>query len=181
MRAVGALLRGALGALATMVAGVLAPVAARAQVSSVIAVDAEISTTLLSIANPQQLQFGTVIPGTPLTLNPVTAATVGKFVVHGNRNAELSVTFVLPASLVVGPYLMPISFGATSACWRTRDQQALCTPYDPHTALVQRIRNTPAPNNTLVVWIGGTVSPTPTQHPGFYAATITLAAVYTGN
>lgn len=165
---------------ALALAGEALPGALAAQ-SSVILVDAEISSTLLSVANPQDLRFGSVVPGTPTTLNPRTAATVGAFVIHGNRNAEVALSMVLPAALAVGPYTMPITFGTQDGCWRVSAQQNACTRYDPTTPLVQRIRNSNAPNNTLFIWLGGTVSPAAGQHPGFYSATIAVSVVYTGN
>jgi hypothetical protein len=174
-------LRGALRAAAAA-AAVLSSAAlqARAQTASLVA-DVEISTTILSIVNPQDLRFGAQVPGTPMTVDARTSANAGALVIHGNRNAEISITWTLPAALVVGPYAMPVSFGPTSGCWRNRTGQAGCTRYDPRTTLIRRIRNARSPNNTFFVWLGGTVSPTPTQHPGMYRAPVTLSVVYTGN
>jgi len=163
-------------ALLAGAAGVL-----RAQSAS-IATTADISTTALSIVALSQLPFGTVIPGTPVTINPQTSASAAVFEFHGGRNAQFNATFTLPTQLSTGPggWTMPIAFGATSACERDRNQQAQCNTYDPHNALIQRIRNNPTPNDTYFVWLGGTVTPSPTQHPGVYRATVTISAFYTG-
>jgi len=167
------------GAALVVVAGAL-PSGLRAQTAA-IPVDAEISSTLLSIANPQHLRFGAVVPGTPTVLDPRTSTTVGSFEIHGNRNAEVAVSMVLPTQLVVGPYTIPVAFGANAGCWRVRNQQNACALYDPSTLLVQRIRNSAAPNNTLFIWLGGTASPAVGQRAGHYTATITASVVYTGN
>lgn len=164
-----------------VVAAAALPAVARAQASSFVSINAEVSTTLLSIGTTRDLAFGAVVPGTPTTIDSRTSASTGLFVIHGNRNAELAVTMTLPTALVVGPYTMPISFGALDGCYRTMAAQGGCTRYDPNTVLIQRIRNQNAPNNALYIWIGGTASPAAGQHPGRYAATITLSAVYTGN
>jgi hypothetical protein len=172
--------RAALRTAAAMAGLAFAALPARAQSASM-TVDAEISTTLLSIDNPQDVRFGAQVPGTPMTINPRTSGNAGGLVIHGNRNAEIAINWTLPAALVVGPYAMPVSFGPTSGCWRRTAGQAGCTRYDPRTVLIRRIRNANSPNNTFYVWLGGTVSPTPTQHPGMYGAPVTLSVVYTGN
>jgi hypothetical protein len=167
-------------AVAAMAVAAL-PAVARAQASSFVTAGADISSTLLSIGTQRNLVFGVVVPGTPTVIDPRTNANAGMFAIHGNRNAEVAVTFTLPTQLVVGPWTMPITFGPNSGCWRTTSVQGGCTRYDPSTVLVQRIRNQNPPNNQLYVWIGGTASPSPTQHSGIYAGTITLSVVYTGN
>ena len=177
MAAARAPLWAAMAALAILASAALP---ARAQSAS-LPVDAEISTTLLSVDNPQNLRFGAQVPGTPMTINARASANAGALLIHGNRNAEIALSWTLPAALVIGPYVMPVAFGPTSGCWRDKTGQSGCTLYDPRAPLIQRIRNVPSPNNTFYVWLGGTVSPTPTQHPGMYAAPVTLAVVYTGN
>jgi hypothetical protein len=142
---------------------------------------AELDATALSVLNVQDLRFGTVTPGLATNVDPRMSANAGKFEIHGARRAEIAVDLSLPPALTVGPWSMPIGFGANGACYRNRDQQNLCAYFDPSTTLVTNIRNQNFPNNLVVVWIGGTVSPAVAQFPGVYRGTITLTAAYTGN
>ncbi len=169
-------------ALALAVCALAQAGTARAQQTAFITAAAEVSFVNLSALNVADLAFGTVVPGTPVTVNPRTSTAAGKFVLHGARNAQFSATFTLPAVLRagVGGPTMPIAFGATSGCHDNRDRQNQCTLYDPRTPLVQRIRNVVPPNDTYFVWIGGTVTPGAGQAAGVYQGTITVTASYTG-
>ena len=167
-------------ALAVAAATALLPAAARAQ-SAAIGAQAIISTTALSIGQMKDLIFGNVVAGVPVTINSRTNANAGWWEIHGNRNAEIQVTMVLPTQLTTGTWNMPITFSNTSGCWRKQTAQGGCTQYNPNTTLVQRIRNQNPPNNTFNVWIGGTVSPAVGQHTGVYRANINLTVAYTGN
>jgi len=151
-----------------------------AQSASILA-RAEVSDVVLSVLDLQELEFGTVAPGLPTVIAPQTSASAGKFEIRGAKGTEVAVDLNLPAALTVGPWSMPITFGANGACHRNRDQQAQCTYFDPSTTLVTRIRNRNFPENLQIVWIGGTVSPAAAQFPGIYQGTITLTASYTGN
>ena len=153
---------------------------ARAQTAS-LAARAEIDVTALAVLNVRGVDFGTVPPGLATSVDPRTSPQAGKFEIRGTRNAEVSVTLTLPAALTVGAFAMPVGFGATGACYRNRDQQPLCAYFDPSVPLVTRLRNRPFPDNLVVVWVGGTVTPALTQFPGVYRASITLTAAYTGN
>jgi hypothetical protein len=131
------------------------------------------------------LDFGVIFPGIAKTIRP-TDATAAKLIIRGQKNAEMRVTMALPSVLVAGPYSLPISFGTSPTagnmgCYRNQDQQSNCIQYDPRTALVQRIRNNPAPQNTFFIWLGGTVTPGAVQPPGVYKGIVTLTATYTGN
>lgn len=158
----------------------LTPPLLEAQSASLVA-RAEVDPTALSVLDVQGLQFGTVVPGLPTTVDPQTSPSAGKFEIRGAPRAEITVDVSLPSTLTVGPWSMPLSFGGAAACHRNRDQQNLCTYFDPSATLVTNIRNRKFPENLVIIWIGGTVSPTPTQFPGVYRGTITLTAAYTGN
>lgn len=153
---------------------------AHAQAASISAT-ALLDPIALAVGQLRDLSFGNVVPGTPVTINARTNVNAAQFEIQGTRNAEVAVTMTLPALLSTGGWTMPISFGATSGCWRRQAGQNACTLYDPNTVLVARIRNNNPPNNHLWVWIGGTVTPSPTQNTGVYIGTVTLAVVYTGN
>lgn len=168
-------------------AGILACASARAgaayaQQTATMTALADVSNVALAAVNLADLGFGTVLPGTPVTVDPRTSTAAGKFELHGARNAQFSASFTLPAVLQagVGGPTMPIAFGATSGCHDARDRQNQCTLYDPRTPLVQRLRNNVPPNNTYFVWLGGTVTPGATQGAGVYQGTITITASYTG-
>lgn len=142
---------------------------------------AEITDIALTVRDVQDLQFGTVLPGMATTVDPQTSATAGKFEIRGAQRAEITIDLTLPPALTVGPWSMPISFGANSACHRNRDQQSQCTYFDPSTTLTANIRNRVFPENLQIVWVGGTVTPAAAQFPGVYSGTVTLMAAYTGN
>ena len=142
---------------------------------------AELSDVALSVLNLQDLEFGTVVPGVATAVDPQTSVNAGKFEIRGTRRAEIAVDLTLPPALTVGPWSMPVSFGASGACHRNRDQQVQCTYFDPSTTLITNIRNRWFPENLHIVWIGGTVSPTATQFPVLYRGTVALTVAYTGN
>jgi len=143
---------------------------------------ATVSQTALSVVAIANTRFGTVTPGTPVTINPQTSANAGEFEFHGNRNAQINATFTLPTQLTTGTggYTMPITFGANTACRRNTAVQGGCTRFNPATGFTARLRNQNPPNDTYFVWMGGTVSPAAGQHPGVYRGTITVTAAYTG-
>lgn len=159
----------------------LVPAAALAQGARSIGARVTITTTALSIGQMQDLRFGNVVAGVPVTINSRTNTNAGAWVIHGSRNAEVAVTLTLPTQLSTGFWNMPISFSNTAGCWRRAPGQNGCTQYNPATTLVRRIRNRNVPDNTLHVWIGGTVSPAAGQHTGVYLGNITLTVAYTGN
>jgi len=166
------------------VLGAPAGVHAQAATASLVATT-RIDNTAVTVGQLNNLDFGLVVPGTPTTIAPK-AATAGKFVVHGTKNAEVRITFALPGLLQRGAFTMPISFtddpvAGRMGCHRNQDQQQNCTAFTPSAPLLIRIRNNPPPQNTYFVWIGGKVSPALGQAPGLYTGTVTLTAVYTGN
>lgn len=170
--------------LMAVAGALLAPRGALAQAVANITASADVDNTALTVTNVNNLQFGTVVPGTPVTIDPKTSANAAYFVVQGARNAEVSITMTLPSQLTtgVGGHTMPISFSTTAGCYRRQNaNQANCTYFNPNVALVVRINNQTPPNNHINVWIGGTVSPSAAQNGGVYRGTVTLTVIYTGN
>jgi len=143
----------------------------------------EIANDPLVIDPLTVLDFGQLVPGTPTAIQPRTSVTAGKFEIRGVRRAEFTLDFTLPTLLRAGngPYTIPLTFGATSACHGTLNNQNACSFFDPSVTLTTRIRNVAAPNNTHYVWLGGTVTPSPTQFPGVYTAVVIATVQYTGN
>jgi hypothetical protein len=158
------------------------PSATAAQQASINA-SAQVSIIALSIAGTQNLDFGTVASGTPVTIDPRTSVSAGRFQINGFPFAQFQLTFTLPAVLqrFPGPATMPVSFGATSGCGRPTNVQATCGYFNPANPFLGRIRLAFPPNNNYFVWVGATVSPGVAQAPGVYQGAITATVAYTGN
>ena len=169
---------GPLAALAVL--ALLAPRAARAQ-SAQIGVEADISTTALTVAQLRNLDFGNIVPGVAATVDPHSTTASGAFQILGAKNAEIAISFALPSQLTTGFWNLPIAFSTTSGCGKQQQSQTGCTVFNPSAGLIARIRNSNPPNNTFHVWVGGTVSPSAVQHTGMYLGNVTLSVVYTGN
>ena len=170
--------------IAAMVAvGVLVNGAAEGQTNASVLARVTLPAPAPAVVPVQDLDFGNVVPGTPTAVNPRTGSNAGEFEISGTAGAEIAMDFALPAALVVGPSNMPIAFGPGAGCQigSLAFFRFFCGSFDPAATLVRRIPNTGAPYNVIFVWLGGTVSPTPTQAPGIYRGTITLTVAYTGN
>ncbi len=163
-------------------AALAAPRALLAQSAVSLAATATVDNTALTAVTAQALGFKTVIPGTPLTVNPVTqSVSAGMIRIQGAKKATVLISFTLPTQLRAGtgPYTMPISFGTTSACQLpVFPAGSTCTAFNPATTLTTSIPNKNAPSNELDIYIGGTVSPSVTQHGGVYTGTIVLTVTY---
>lgn len=158
---------------------VAAPSAADAQANASVGVRAVLATEPLAIVSTSSLDFGPVLPGVAATVNPRTGLNAGEFAVQGFRRADFTATFTLPTQLAVGPYTMPIVFGAQSGC-QDKDTRGACKFFDPRVPFTGQIANKAPPQNTFFFWLGGTVTPAAGQQPGFYRGTITLQVAYTG-
>ncbi len=162
-------------ALLGIAGGLLGPaVAARAQS---IEASAIVVGGNLTITRERDLDFGDVIRGVPATIAVANAASA-RFLVRGTRGAEISLDFLLPIFLTVGPYTLPIGFGPTSAGHSTLPQSRNAVLFDPRLTHITRLRPS---NGRLYTWLGGTVSPSLTQAPGVYTGAVTLVVSYTGN
>lgn len=141
---------------------------------------ANVVTANIVVTGLTDLDFGPVLGGVATTVLP-TDANAGSFLVTGNPNAFITMTFTLPTVLTntTGPpgTTMPISFGPTSASWlRQQNTPAAGTPFDPTVATVGRLG--PPPRPFAYVWLGGTVTPSPSQANGLYTGTVVLTVVY---
>ena len=164
----------------------LLPAAAAGQVSANAgnAATAVVSTTALVATVNRNLDFGFRFPGSgALTISPAAGTQRAEVEIHGTRNAEMNITFAMPANLVNGANTLPITFGAGSGCHLNRltPPGPACTLFNPAGGLTVRIRNQTFPNNTYFIWLGGSINVPVGQAPGTYAATITLTTTYTGN
>jgi hypothetical protein len=131
----------------------------------------------LTVSSNGNLDFGTVINGFNRTVAPADA-TSGGFSLLGGANAEVTLTFTLPANLAGPGGNLPISFGAGSAGWALTNSRVGLNTFDPSTGPGPvRLDGT---SGEMYVFIGGTVAPVALS-AGTYSATITLGAAYTGN
>jgi hypothetical protein len=130
----------------------------------------------LTISAVDSLLFGAAFPGTTRSVLPSDASS-GSFTLQGAANAEVTLTFTLPANLTFGANNLPVSFGAGSAGWNTANSRAGLTGFDPSAVATTRLNNA---TGFLYVFIGGSVSPV-AQPNGDYTGSITLATAYTGN
>ncbi len=157
----------AIAALALLVAG-----AAQAQTANITAT--AIVAGPLSLTSSSNLDFGTVIPGTARTIDPLTSASAGTFVFSGGPNAQLALTWTLPANLTSGANNLPVSFAPV---FNSANAQAGATALTTPTDNTRRLSGT----GTGYIWVGGTATPAVAQAAGTYTGTITLAYGYTGN
>lgn len=148
--------------------------------SSVVAADAVVVTTGMTIATMRDLNFGTVIKGVATTVAPA-AATAGEWQVSGSANAFVVISFTLPTTLTNIQALpgstMPIAFNATSAIWRrSTNNPAGGNVFNPAVGDVGRLG--PPPNFSMFIWLGGTVNPAPTAKPGIYQGNVVVSLIY---
>lgn len=161
---------------------VLAPAAGAAQVvSTTTNAVAVVNGGSMTFTNLQDLDFGAVSPGVPVTVVR-NAAGAAKVLVAGTANAFVQIRFTLPTQLpnttALPGITMPISFAANSAGWnRDADDPAGGIAFDPSVG-VNNGRFGPPPRPNLYVYLGGTVSPSPTQASGVYQGSIILTITY---
>ncbi len=158
----------AIAAVALLVAG-----AAQAQSSASISATASIAANL-GVARVTDLAFGTVFPGFARTVDPITGgASAGSFSLTGQANAQLNLTWSVPANLTDGgTNLLPVAF---TASYNTTNSQATSTSLTiPDNT--KRLSGT----GQAFVWIGGTVTPAGNQAVASYSGTVQLTAAYTG-
>lgn len=122
------------------------------------------------------LNFGdNIMPGHTRSVAR-TAATAGTFVITGDANREITADFGLPSDLSSGGNSLPVSFSATDGGYLGTNVQASSVAFDPASQQTWNLVS-----GFGYVWIGGTVSPAPTQPAGTYNAEISLSVDYTGN
>jgi hypothetical protein len=70
-----------------------------------------------------------------------------------------------------------IAFGTAAARWRrASDDPTSGVAFNPAVGATGRFG--PAPNPTLHIWLGGTVSPAAAQLPGIYTGTVVVQLAY---
>jgi hypothetical protein len=121
----------------------------------------------------RDLTFGIVIPGVPLHIMRTDPVNSGQFEVRAPPPKIIVMTFTLPATLS-GPLgaTMPLSFATNDAGFSATNaigSQVAFDPHQPYSALMV--------NNRVGVFLGGTVSPSPTQRAGAYTGTVVLSVI----
>ncbi|HWO89730.1 MAG TPA: DUF4402 domain-containing protein [Gemmatimonadales bacterium] len=129
----------------------------------------------VSAVTRQNMAFGTVIPGVPVTVSWSDPLAAGQVEIRGNRNVQVSVQITLPAAMA-GPFgaTMPMLFGSADGGYSQTNNAAAATSFDPRSPLVATL----SPQGRLFIFLGGTVSPPVTQRAGAYTGTITVTVAY---
>ena len=126
----------------------------------------------------RDLSIGFVFAGVPKSISHLDPANSGMYRIRGRRNAEITLTFTLPPTLVSGSgQTLDIQFGSSDAGYSPNQNQPASIPFDPQVPLTIRL----GPRGRLFVWLGGTADPGSNQPAGFYQAAVVLTAAYTGN
>jgi hypothetical protein len=137
--------------------------------------------TTLSIIGVNNLQFGSVNPGTNKSVDKSTPGLAGEWEITGDPAAEISLEFELPDSLmhVDSAAGLPCIFANSDASYSdgTGTQFSPTGTLNPNTFSAKDI----GAGGTMTVWIGGTVLPRVGQAGGPYAADVILTVMYTGN
>ena len=141
--------------------------------SSPISATADVVTPI-TVTGTAPLEFGTIFQGVSKSIQ-FNAAGSGRLSVTGVANAQMALTFTLPATLSNGTSTMPIG----SYNIRVNDTNTTASA-----RAIAVTSGTPVTANlvagALYVFIGGRVTSAPAQQFGTYTAAIVLAAAYTG-
>jgi len=135
-----------------------------------------ISAQEIYITKLHDLDFGEVFIGYNATvLDTDVNAAKFSFYHTNNKRKNLRIDFVLPTTLDNGANQIPITFDQSLSTWKKNDQITGRNNFDPHQRLrIKRIRK----NNTLYIWLGGSITTTVGLPYGTYIGTIILTVSY---
>lgn len=125
------------------------------------------------------LYFGTVLLGIPVSVSVHDPRHSGQFAVRGPADASIRVEFFLPPALVSrqGAQL-PLFFGPGDGLADfSHDTPRRSRVFDPHRPVVGTLGS----NGMLYLRLGGTVTPSHTQARGVYSATISITVYNLGS
>jgi hypothetical protein len=131
------------------------------------------------IVQPRRdLQAGDVFAGVPKSVSRLDPTNSGMYRILGRRDAEITITFTLPATLqsAAGDAL-PIQFGPNDAGFSWLQDQSMSVGFDPQVPYTVRLDS----RGRAYIWLGGTVTPSSNQPAGYYESDVVLTASYTGN
>ena len=125
----------------------------------------------ITVTPVRDLAFGPVIVGVPTYIGPSHPVRSGQFRLATVAPLRAHLRFTLPARLNgPGGATLPINFNNNDALYVGTAPNSIPESFNPKaTKNIQVTANT-----TILVFIGGTVSPAGNQRHGNYAATITL-------
>ena len=125
----------------------------------------------LTVRPLRNLGFGPVIQGIPKHILPSDAINSGEFDFTATLGNRVMIAFTLPTRLN-GPAAatMPISFNTTDAIALGTGPTSVPVTFNPNVTPSFTLVS----SNHILVFIGGTVSPTAGQRTGAYTGTITL-------
>lgn len=146
----------------------------RAVAGALLAVALAIPTRAQVIVAPQQnLQFGLLTPGVPVSVAPTDATRRAALTITARGRFYLS--FTLPAELVAaGGQTVALQFTSGDGLVEIRHKQEW---FDPNAGTTIHIN--PA-DLQADIYLGGTAVPTTGQPAGYYQATIVMIVVQTG-
>ncbi|MGD9522886.1 MAG: DUF4402 domain-containing protein [Gemmatimonadales bacterium] len=128
--------------------------------------------TPLVVTGAQDLDFQNVFPGAAKTVG-VAAPSAGRFDITGQANAPVSLTFALPTNLTNGGNTLPI--GSWTGCRNATNTATACTTLTPSATATNASFGAAG---TMFVFVGGTVTPAPSQSAGVYTGTVQLTVAY---
>ena len=125
----------------------------------------------ITVTPVRDLAFGPVIVGVPTHIGPSHPVRSGQFRVTTLPLVRVRLRFTLPNRLD-GPAgaTLPISFGSNDALHVGTAPNSVPVTFNPKATRVLQVTT----GTTILVFIGGTVSPAGNQQQGNYAGTITL-------
>ena len=153
----------------TVPAAAQGPAPATASISALAYVQGIAPLTALGV---NDLNFGTVLPGTPKT--PATATDFGRFSISGEPSTPVTVSFTLPDVLMgAGSATIGITFGTTDGLvWAPYPTTS--TTFNPNAPHLTSMDAT----GSLIIGISGTVSAPVPSTTGNYSGTIVLTVAY---
>jgi hypothetical protein len=127
----------------------------------------------IQVTGIRNLTFGTVLPGVPTHVLRTDPVRSGQFEVRAPPPKTVVLTLTLP-TVLNGPLgaTMPLSFATNDAGFSSTNvitSQVAFNPLVVYTAAMV--------NNRVGIFLGGTVSPSPTQRAGAYTGTVVLSVV----
>ena len=133
---------------------------------------------LLALA-VNELSFGTIFPGIPVSVSTFDAHNAGLFQVQGPAGSSVRVELVLPSALTASDGArLPVVFGPRDGFADfSGDLAPHGLPFDPHAPVIGTLGDA----GRLFLRIGGTVLPARPQSGGAYRATIFLTVYDLGS
>jgi hypothetical protein len=119
----------------------------------------------------QDISFGTVFPGVPVTVAPSSSQSA-QFSVTGPKFTQAVIVFTLPNSMTsTSGGSMQMQYGPTAAAYSPSGSAGDEIVFDPNAPFTITFDN----NGKGVIYLGATLLPSGSQRGGNYSATLTLS------